>query len=162
MVDELIFKAVLAGTGATVFMDLAALAQKRLLSLQSLDYAMVGRWLCHAVRGRFIHRPITASRAVAGERLIGWAAHYLTGILFAAAFLAVLGEEWLNNPSLWPALAFGALTLCAPFLILQPGIGAGIAARRTPAPNTARLKSLATHLTFGAGLWVSAHGLSLL
>lgn len=143
-------------------MDLGTLIQKHLLSLQTLDYAMAGRWLGHAVRGRFIHRPIMASAPVRGERLIGWTAHYLTGVLFAALFLSAAGAGWLENPSLWPALFFGILTLAAPFLVLQPGMGAGLAARRTPAPNAARLKSLATHLTFGAGLWLSALCLTLL
>lgn len=156
MENTLILNALFIGAGATAVMDLSALAQKRLLSLQSLDYALAGRWLGHAVRGRFIHRPIMASPPVRGERLIGWSAHYLTGILFAAVFLAAAGGGWIKDPSLWPALAFGVLTLAAPFLILQPGMGAGLAARRTPAPNKARLKSLATHLTFGAGLWLSA------
>lgn len=162
MENSLIFNALLFGAGATVVMDLGALIQKRLLSLQTLDYAMVGRWLGHAARGHFIHRPITASALVRGERLIGWGAHYLTGVLLAALFLSAAGRTWLENPSLWPALVFGTLTLAAPFLIQQPGMGAGLAARRTPAPNKARLKSLATHLTFGAGLWLSGLCLALL
>ncbi|MEX0301725.1 MAG: DUF2938 family protein [Leisingera sp.] len=154
--NGIFFDAVLIGTGATVFMDLAALAQRRLFSIQPLNYALVGRWLGHAARGRFIHRPITASAPVPGERLLGWSAHYGTGILFAALFLAAAGEAWLAAPSLWPALVFGAVTLCVPFLILQPGMGAGVAARCTPAPNTARLRSLSAHLMFGAGLWLAA------
>ena len=40
-------------------------------------------------------------------------------------------------------------------LILQPGMGAGVAARRTPRPNVARLQSLVTHAVFGAGLYVA-------
>lgn len=162
MEQNFIFSALFIGIGATVVMDLGTLVQKHLLRFQTLDYAMAGRWLGHAAHGRFIHRPIMASPPVHGERLIGWSAHYLTGILFAALFVSAVGRSWMENPSLWPGLAFGALTLAAPFLILQPGMGAGLAARRTPAPNTARLKSLATHLTFGAGLWLSALCLTLL
>ncbi|MFY0310393.1 DUF2938 domain-containing protein [Leisingera sp. D0M16] len=156
MDHNFIFSALFVGIGATATMDLGTLVQKHLLRFQTLDYALAGRWLGHAVRGRFVHRPITASPPVRGERLIGWIAHYLTGIVFAALFLPAAGRAWIDNPSPWPALAFGVLTLAAPFLILQPGMGAGLAARRTPAPNKARLKSLATHLTFGAGLWLSA------
>ncbi|NVK13088.1 MAG: DUF2938 domain-containing protein [Rhodobacteraceae bacterium] len=162
MEHNLIFSAIFIGIGATAVMDLGTLIQKHLLRQQTLDYALAGRWLGHAVRGRFVHHPITASPPVRGERLIGWSAHYLTGILFAAVFLSAAGGNWIKDPSLWSALAFGVLTLAAPFLILQPGMGAGLAARRTPAPNKARLKSLATHLTFGAGLWLSALCLALM
>jgi hypothetical protein len=53
-------------------------------------------------------------------------------------------------------LLVGLATLAAPFLILQPGMGAGLAARRTPSPNRARIRSLAAHLSFGIGLYVAA------
>jgi hypothetical protein len=35
-------------------------------------------------------------------------------------------------------------------------MGLGIAASRTPKPNVARLRSLATHTAFGVGLYGSA------
>ena len=152
---ELYLHAFLLGVGATAFMDFVALVQKRILGLLPLDYAMVGRWFGHLIRGRAIHRPIMASSRVPGERLIGWSAHYLIGILFAAIFLACSGEGWREAPSPGPALMFGGLTVLAPFLILQPGMGAGWAARNTPSPNTARLKSLVAHLSFGLGLWLT-------
>lgn len=152
---DLYLHAFLIGIGATAFMDLAALAQRHLLGLLPLDYAMVGRWLGHLIRGRVIHRPIMASSYVRGELMIGWAAHYLIGILFAIIFLACSGEGWDEAPSPGPALVFGGLTVLAPFLILQPGMGAGLAARNTPNPNTTRLKSFVAHLSFGAGLWLA-------
>ena len=37
---------------------------------------------------------------------------------------------------------------------MQPGMGAGIAASRTPAPNKARLQSLLNHGVFGVGLYI--------
>ncbi|OVZ64709.1 hypothetical protein CDO44_00395 [Pigmentiphaga sp. NML080357] len=55
-----------------------------------------------------------------------------------------------------PALALGVATVVAPFFILQPGLGAGIAASKTPRPNAARLRSLVTHAVFGLGLYISA------
>jgi hypothetical protein len=41
---------------------------------------------------------------------------------------------------------------------MQPSLGLGIAASRTPKPTRARLKSLATHAVFGLGLYVCAMG----
>jgi hypothetical protein len=61
-----------------------------------------------------------------------------------------------------PALTVGLLTVAAPFLVMQPAMGAGLAARRTPNPNMSRLRSLATHGVFGAGLYGSAKVLELL
>jgi hypothetical protein len=43
---------------------------------------------------------------------------------------------------------------------MQPSLGLGVAASRTPNPTQARLKSLVTHIVFGVGLYVSAVGVS--
>ncbi|HIE4561991.1 TPA: DUF2938 domain-containing protein [Stenotrophomonas maltophilia] len=148
--------AVLIGVGATAVMDLWALLQRRLLGIPSLDFAMVGRWLGHLPRGRFRHDGIGRSAVVGGERALGWTAHYLIGVIFAGLLLAVVGADWLRAPTVLPALLFGILSVAAPFFILQPCMGAGIAASKTPAPGKARLRSLVAHSVFGLGLYLAA------
>ena len=143
----------LIGTGATAVIDIWALARKRLLGVASPDYGLVGRWLVYMTRGRFRHDRIAASPAVPRERLIGWTAHYLIGVAFAAVLLAIWGLEWARHPSIGPALIVGIGSVAAPFLVMQPGMGAGIAASRTPRPSAARVQSLITHAIFGLGLY---------
>ena len=163
MPPDLLLRAVLIGGGATLVMDLWALLLKRLFGAPSLDYAMVGRWIGHLPRGRLTHPGIARSAPVAGERAIGWIAHYAIGIGFALLLLAIWGPAWAARPTLPPALIVGIATVAAPFLILQPGMGAGIAASRTPKPGVARLRSLMAHASFGVGLylagWVAAASL---
>jgi len=153
---EVLARAVVIGVGATIVMDAWAVFLKRGFGLASLDYAMVGRWIGHLPRGRFIHDGIGKSAPVPGERAMGWTAHYAIGVLFAAVQVVVAGPEWTARPTLAPALALGVATVVAPFFILQPGLGAGIAASKTPRPNAARLRSLVTHAVFGLGLYISA------
>jgi hypothetical protein len=161
-VDDLICT-LFMGAGATVVMDLWAIARKRLLGVPSPDYGLVGRWLAHmALSGRLRHDRISASPAVRGERLIGWAAHYLTGIAFAALLPAIWGSAWIREPTIGPALLVGVGTVAAPFLLMQPGMGAGIAASRTPRPAAARLQSVVTHAIFGLGLYAAARATRLL
>ena len=143
------------GVGATAVMDAWTIARKRLTHAPLPDYGLVGRWLAYMPRGRFRHDRIAASPPVKGERLIGWTAHYLTGVAFAAMLLAIWGLDWARNPTIGPALMVGVGTVLAPFLLMQPGMGAGIAASRTPRPGAARLQSLVTHTAFGLGLFVS-------
>ena len=143
------------GAGATLATDLWAIARRRLLGVPAPDYGLVGRWFAHMARGRFRHERIAAALPVRGERLIGWSAHYLIGIAFAGVLLAVCGLAWVRQPTLAPALGLGVATVAAPFLVMQPAMGAGIAATRTPRPNAARLQSLVTHMIFGLGLYVS-------
>jgi hypothetical protein len=152
--------AFLIGAGATLVMDLWAIVRKRLLGIPSLDYALVGRWLVHLTRGQFRHDSIAASPSVQGERLLGWTAHYAIGIAFAAALLALWGLDWAYSPTIGPALIVGLGSVAAPFLVMQPGMGAGIAASRTPRPGAARINSLVTHGIFGIGLYAAAWVLS--
>jgi len=143
------------GAGATAAIDAWTLARRRLLGIPPLDYALVGRWFAHLARGRFRHERIAAAAPVRHERAIGWAAHYLTGIAFAGVLLAVWGPDWVRHPSLGPALIVGIGTAAAPFLVMQPGMGAGIAASRTPRPAAARIQTLLTHAIFGLGLYAA-------
>jgi hypothetical protein len=143
------------GAGATAAMDLWAIARRRLLAAALPDYCLVGRWLAHMQRGHFRHESIKAAAPMRGECAIGWTAHYLVGVAFAALLLALFGPAWLARPTLAPALLVGIATLAAPFFLMQPGMGAGIAASRTPRPAAARLQSFVTHGVFGLGLYAS-------
>lgn len=147
--------AALVGAGATAVMDLCGLALKRLAGIPPPDYAMVGRWLGHMARGRFRHAAIAKAPAVTGERPLGWTAHYAIGIAFAALLLALWGLDWLRHPTPGPALIVGLATVAAPFLLMQPAMGAGLAARRLPRPGAARLRSLLNHGLFGLGLYAA-------
>ncbi len=147
--------ALLIGAGATVVIDIWAIARKQLFGIPLPDYGLVGRWLAYLARGHFRHDRIAATPPVPRERLIGWTAHYLIGIAFAAVLLAIWGLDWARHPTLGPALIVGIATVAAPFLIMQPGMGAGIAASRTPHPAAARFQSLITHAIFGLGLYAT-------
>jgi len=144
------------GAGATLATDLWSIARRRLFGVPSPDWGLVGRWFAHMASGRFRHEQIATAAPVRGEHLIGWAAHYLTGVAFAGLLLAICGLQWAREPTLAPALALGIATVAAPFLLMQPGMGAGIAASRTSRPNFARLQSVVTHAVFGVGLFAAA------
>ena len=155
-IADYLVPSLLIGVGATAVMDFWAIVRARLFGIAPLDYGLVGRWLAHLARGRFRHDRIAASPSVHHERLIGWTAHYLIGIAFAATLLAIWGPGWAHQPTIGPALIVGVGSVAAPFLLMQPGMGTGIAASRTPRPGVARFQSLVTHLVFGLGLYAAA------
>lgn len=154
--------AILIGAGATAFLDLWSAARALFFGVPQPDYAPVGRWLAWMPRGRFVHDPISKSAPVRGERLIGWIAHYLIGIAFAAVLLIGWGAEWARAPALIPALLVGIGSVAAPFVLMQPAMGAGIAASRTPGPRAARLRSFTTHAVFGVGLYAAGWAAQLI
>ncbi len=146
----------LTGITATMVMDLWGALRKPLFGIPAADYRLVGRWVSHLARGGFQHESIAASPAVKGEALTGWIAHYVLGIAFAATLLTI------TQPDLAPALIFGIATVAVPFLVMQPAMGMGLAASRTPRPGAARLQSLITHAVFGLGLYAGGVVTSLL
>lgn len=103
-----------------------------------------------------MHQNIAQAAPVAGEQALGWLAHYLIGIAFAVLLLLTQAPQWPLQPTLAPALIVGVLTVAAPFFLMQPCMGAGVAASKTPKPNVARLRSLVGHSVFGLGLYGSA------
>ena len=159
---ELLVRGALIGVGGAAVMDAWALLARRAFNVQGLDYALLGRWIGHFPRGRFVHDRITSADPVRGERPLGWLAHYSIGITFALLLLAVWGLEWARSPTIWPALAVGLGTIVAPWFVMQPAMGAGIATGRTPAPWASRLRNLASHTAYGLGVYATAVLLSLL
>jgi hypothetical protein len=148
---------VLIGLGATLLIDLWAQFLKRAFGVRSLDYCMLGRWLLHMPTGKIVHKSIALAAPKPRECTLGWLAHYSIGVGFAVAFALIAPTGWMERPTLLPALIFGIATVAVPFFTMQPAFGLGIAASRTPSPNSARLKSLTTHAVFGLGLYCCAY-----
>jgi Protein of unknown function (DUF2938) len=157
-----LMNAVLVGTAATALLDLWSLVRKRLFRTPSADYGLVGRWIGHMAHGRFRHDAITASPPIAAERVIGWTAHYLIGVAFAFSLLVLWGIDWTRHPTLAPALIVGIGSVAAPFFLMQPGMGAGVASSRTANPGAARLRSVITHGVFGVCLYAAGYVVSQL
>ena len=153
-------RAVAAGLGATLFMDLWALVLNRAFGVAAANYCLVGRWFCHMTRGRFAHANIGNAAPMPRECAVGWIAHYAVGAVYSLMLLAIVSPSWFARPTFMPALLFGLVSVLVPFLVMQPSFGLGIAASRTPNPTQARLKSLMAHTAFGVGLYVSAVALS--
>lgn len=144
------------GIGATAISDVWGFAVRPLLGVAPPDYGLVGRWVCHMKHGRLFHASIATSPRMREEVEVGWIAHYLIGMAYAVLLTAIGGEAWLQNPTPGLALVVGLGTVAAPFLLMQPAMGAGIAASRMARPGNARLHSLFMHAVFGIGLFASS------
>ncbi|GAB2874368.1 DUF2938 domain-containing protein [Pseudoduganella ginsengisoli] len=150
-----IVNVVLIGIGATAVMDAWLMLLKR-LGVPTLNFAFIGRWAGHLVRGTFAHAAIAKSAPVKGELALGWLMHYAIGIAFSVLLVLVQGLQWTAHPTLLPAVAVGLATVAAPLLVMQPAMGAGIASSKTPTPLKNCLRSVANHTVFGLGLYMAA------
>ncbi|MEM6636260.1 MAG: DUF2938 domain-containing protein [Pseudomonadota bacterium] len=153
---EMIRTGILMGLGATALLDLWAVFLWAVAGFPTPNWAMVGRWFWHAGHGHVFHADIAQASEITSERALGWIAHYAVGAVYGLAFVLIVGPDWLAAPSYLPALAFGLATVAAGWFLLQPGMGLGVAASKTPNPGTARALNLAGHTVFGTGLWAVA------
>lgn len=153
--------AMLIGIGATAVMDAWLLLLKH-LGVPTLNFAFIGRWVGHLFRGQFAHAAIAKAVPIRGELAWGWITHYAVGVAFATVLVGLQGADWVRSPTLLPALAVGVCTVAAPLLVMQPAMGSGFAASRTPTPLKNCLRSLANHTVFGFGLYLSALAIALI
>ncbi len=156
----LLFKAALVGVGGTIVLDLWALFIARVMGLSATNWAMVGRWFGNIPRGQFVHETMTKAEPVKGELAIGWIAHYAIGIGYGLLLPAFWGQDWIDRPTLLPPMILAWVLLVAPYFMMMPGMGMGIAGSRTPKPNVARLKSVMGHSVFGLGMYATAMALA--
>lgn len=152
---DFVLRGIAIGVAASALMDVWSAGLRR-FGISTLDYRLLGRWIGHFRYGHFFHPKIAAADPIVGERAIGWIAHYSIGVTFAFVLLAIVGVQWLEAPTIWPAIAVGIGTITAPWLVMQPAMGAGVAAAKAPKPGATRLRNLGTHAVYGVGLFAAA------
>jgi hypothetical protein len=152
--ESFVLQACVAGLFATAVLDLWQRLLHAAIGIPPTNWAFVGRWFAYIPRGRFVHRPIAATSAVAGELALGWTLHYLIGIAYGFAYLGLVAYGLDRPPSLLNGLAFGAASVVIPWFILQPGLGVGVMGRLAPNPAVPMLNALASHILYGAALFV--------
>lgn len=153
---ELLWPGILIGTGATILMDLWAILLWRAFGQPKPNWAPPGRWFRHAFGGKFFHDDIANAAPYDRELALGWTGHYVVGIAYGVIFAWIVGPEWFAAPTFVPAWIFGLITIAAGWFLMQPGMGLGWAAAKTPNPNKVRLLGLAAHTVFALGLYGTA------
>lgn len=151
---KLSFYSIILGTLATAMLDIWNWSRHYLFDTPLTKYEFIGRWMLYMFDGQFYHTSIKASPALPYELLAGWLGHYFIGIVFAALLLLVFGLKWLEKPMFKPAIIIGMVTVVIPYLIMQPGMGMGIAGYLTPNPMFVITKVIVSHVAFGVALYL--------
>jgi hypothetical protein len=151
---QFIYFSVLMGAGATALLDLWALLLRTIFGFPLAPWHFVGRWFASMPKGTFVHPAgIAQTKPIANEKAIGWVMHYVVGMVFAAALLAIWGMSWTVSPRFLPALIVGLVTVGAGWFILQPGMGVGVACSKAAKPWQARMLNIVGHIVFAIGLY---------
>ncbi|MGD9476683.1 DUF2938 domain-containing protein [Shinella sp. G-2] len=153
---DVLAKGVVIGIGATVLMDLWAILLWKAFGQSRPNWAPVGRWFYHLKNGIVFHDDIGKAEPYGQERALGWIGHYAVGIVYGVILALIVGPAWFAAPTFLPAWILGIVTVGAGWFLLQPGLGIGIAASKTPAPGKVRVLNLVSHTVFALGLYGTA------
>src|SRR6266446_2926174 len=96
-------------------MDLWGIFLKHTFNIPSPNYCFVGRWLRYMPEGVFRHSSIAAAPQKPAECAVGWIAHYAIGVIFALALVLLASPQWLQEPTVLPAMILGVATVAIPF-----------------------------------------------
>lgn len=150
---------VLIGAGATAVLDMWLVGLNR-LGVPTGSFALIGRWVAHMARGTLSHASIAKAEPVGNELTIGWVTHYAVGVVFAAVLVSLQGPGWVRQPTFAPAFLTGVATVVMPLFVMQPAMGSGFAASKTPTPLKNCARSVANHAVFGVGMYLIAFALA--
>lgn len=156
MINDSIYTFILVGIGGTIVLDIYAWLLATFFGLPATNWLLVGRWIGHMKSGKFIQSALPKAEKIPGELIIGWVVHYLIGIAYGLILMFCVNPQWVQFPTLVPSLLVAWVGIAAPFFIMMPGMGAGIAGAKTPNPTVTRLRSFAGHSVFGVGMFLTA------
>lgn len=144
---------IIVGVIATICMDLWNFVLYLTFGI-TLDWHILGRWIGHTLQGDFMLYGVNQSAAVAHEAALGWAGHYLTGLMYAGTYLIICRILLHHRPTLLVALIISWCFMVMPFLLYQPAVGVGYFSMEAGNPNFVRLITFTMHTFFGIGLYL--------
>jgi hypothetical protein len=152
---DLVITGVVAGMLGTLVMDSLNHLFSRNGMLLKIDIKMIGRMSAGWARGRFRYHHPDEMEQIANELLYGYISHYAIGV--GLAIIYMLGWDLLVGGPASPvwALAYGAATTIASYLLVLPSMGMGAFGRRSPEGIKALLSPLANHLFYGIGIAIT-------
>jgi hypothetical protein len=153
---DLIWRGAVIGVGATILLDLWVVFLWKAFNEGAPNWAPPGRWVWHLQSGKVFHDSIAKAAPYEHELALGWVFHYVVGLIYGAIFALIVGHAWFLTPTFVPAWIWGIVTIAGGWFLLQPGLGIGWAASKTPNPWKVRVLGLIGHTVFALGLWATA------
>jgi len=149
-----ILEIIIVGVIATAALDLWQQIYRVLFGTPITNWAIIGRWAAYLPRGQFVHENIGATPPVENELTLGWIVHYVVGIGYAVVYLFLMWAVFRMTPDFWSAMIFGAVSVSVTWFFMEPILGAGFMASKTPKPTAAMVHDFTSHLAFGFGLFI--------
>lgn len=161
LIESIVLFTLMVGIGATVVLDLWALVLRHTLGIAGANWGIVGRWLMGLGSGNLIYRGTDLRPPTPVEKALGWTFHYLVGLGYAALYPLVWGAAFLSAPKVLPVVLVGlVMSTLAGLVVLTPGLGGGLFARKTPDQGRRIALSLVNHSVFAVAQFALARTLA--
>lgn len=161
MISQLLIFVLVVGIGSTVVLDLWGVLSGRLGWLSGTHWPSVGRWILGLPAGRLVFDGADGRPFTALETATGWVFHYGVGLAYAAMLPLFWGTGFLQSPTVLPVFLIGVVaSTLAGLVILMPGMGGGVFARKLPNAAAKNLYVLVTHIIFAVAQYLLALSLA--
>lgn len=149
-----ILEIIVVGVIATATLDIWQQIYRMLTGMPITNWAMIGRWAAYIPNGQFVQQNIGETPAVPNEKALGWIVHYAVGIGYAVVYLFLMWFIFQSPPDFISAMIFGAISVSVTWFMMEPILGAGMMASKTPKPPAVMTQDFTSHLSFGFGLFL--------
>lgn len=150
----LVGEMIILGVLATAIMDAIQYSRYRLFNTPWFDYRLFGRVLILKLNAKNSSN-FRSHPPVFGELALGWGLHYFIGVILSISACWLVQVWQINAPIILFFITYGFVTVFLPFFVMQPLMGLGIAASKTPNPWANRLKSCVVHSIFGLSIYIA-------
>ena len=150
----IVLEVLVVGVAGAIGMDLGQRLMQLVLGWPPSNWAMIGRWALNLPKGKLVHEDIGEEEPMPNELAVGWVVHYLVSITYGGIYIFVTRVLLDAKLGFVPAVGFAIAIVLITWFVIQPMMGAGPAASKTPKPWVTRMHDLGSHFFYGVGMWV--------
>ncbi|MBT9386858.1 DUF2938 domain-containing protein [Pseudooceanicola sp. CBS1P-1] len=157
MATELIIFILVVGIGSTIVLDLWGVFTAKIGWMPGTHWPSVGRWLLGIPAGHLVLDGTDTRPHTLSEAAVGWIFHYLIGLAYAVSFPLFWGIGFISAPTVFPVFLIGVIvSSLAGLIVLMPGMGGGIFARKLPNAGAMIVYVLVAHVIFAIAQYLLA------
>ena len=148
-----LFDGIISGLVATGLFDFFQISLFYGYNIKKSKWNLIGRYVFGLKEKKYIVNDIESEDFIDKEIYIGYATHYLIGIIFGIIYVTI-NIILFNNPSWGLALFIGFITVLGGWCVTMPFIfNIGFFACKKEEQKQIMIQNLLAHFIFGVGLY---------
>lgn len=154
MSTSTVLAGIFAGLLGTLIMDVWSAVTGKLGLVAKPSSALLGRWVSHIPRRKFVHKDIRKADKHPLEGKIGMVTHYAIGAVLGILFIVLVHTAHFSPKNYFVAAGYGFITCIFAWFLMFPSFGFGVFGTKAPAEAKLLRTSTINHIIFGISLAV--------